>query len=106
VTKLIFHPEARQDLKDRIEFIAGRVGWTSANRQLARAQASFKSIEQFPRASKYNKRRDVYESWIPKTRLIVLYRVLEQDKVVYVLAIIDHSRNTARVKGKLLSSRS
>jgi plasmid stabilization system protein ParE len=105
VTKLIFHPGARQDLKDRIEFIASRVGWTSANRQLARAQESLKLIEQFPGASQYNKRRDIYESWVPKTRLIVLYRVLEHSKTVYVLAIIDHSRNTARAKGKLLSSR-
>jgi plasmid stabilization system protein ParE len=104
--KLVFHPEARKDLDDRIEYIANRAGWLVANRQLARVMASLQSIQQYPFTSKYNKRRKVFESWVPRTRFITLYQVLEADQVVFVVALIDHSRNTSKTKSQLMKSRS
>ena len=103
--RLVFHPEARKDLDDRIEYIAKQAGWLVANQQLARVMASLVSIRQYPFTSKYNKRRNVFESWVPRTRFIALYQVMEADHVVFVVALIDHSRNTSKTKNQLMKSR-
>jgi plasmid stabilization system protein ParE len=103
--KLVFHPEARNDLDDRIEYIAKQAGWRVADQQLARVMASLKNIQQYPFTSKYNKQRKVFESWVPRTRFITLYQVMEADRVVFVVALIDHSRNTSKTKNQLMKSR-
>jgi plasmid stabilization system protein ParE len=103
--KLVFHPAARADLDEQLDFLAARMGGDVAERHRVRFETSMLTIQQFPYTSRYHRRRSIYETWIPRTRFIAFYRVFEDERIVLVLAIIDHSKNTSRTVNKLVKSR-
>ena len=104
--QVVFHEAARDDLNELIDYVSIRAGQIIADKQLERVQSAFATIGQFPRASRYHHQLDVYESWLPRTRFIVFYRILASAELVVVLAIIDHAQNTTRTKTRLIRSRS
>ena len=103
--KLVLHPDARADFDELIDFIADRAGGRVADLQLSRALAALETIQQFPRTSRYDKKLDVFETWLPRTRFIAFYRILEAEDLIVVLAIIDHARNTSRTKRRMITAR-
>jgi plasmid stabilization system protein ParE len=103
--KLAFHPAARADLDEQLDFLATRLGSGVAERHRVRFETSMLTIQQFPYTSRFHQRRNVYETWIPRTRFIAFYRVFEVERITLVLAIIDHSKNTSRTVNKLVKSR-
>ena len=103
--RLVLHVEAQKDLDELIDYIASRGGRLIAEQQLTRAHTALKTIERFPRASRYDARLDFFEAWLPRTRFIVFYRILEDRDLVVVLAVIDHARNTLRTKRRVIRSR-
>jgi plasmid stabilization system protein ParE len=103
--KLVLHADAGKDLDALIDYIAHRAGLKVADKQLVRAFDALQAIEQFPRASRYDAELNVYEAWLPRTRFIVFYRLFPKQNMIVVLAVIDHARNTARTKRRIVMRR-
>ena len=103
--KVVFHPAAEADFEDLIDFIVGRAGARIAQGQADKALASLSTIGDYPRTSKYDADLDVFEAWLPGTRYIAFYRIRQDLDSVIVLAIIDHARNTAGTKRRLITVR-
>jgi plasmid stabilization system protein ParE len=103
--KIKFQRSAQQDLDDLIEYLTQRSGPRVAEKRLIRTYEALETIAQFPRGSQFHKKLDTFESWLPGTRYIIFYRVHEDQQLVVILAVIDHSRNTARNRRQLIKSR-
>jgi plasmid stabilization system protein ParE len=87
--KVVLSPEAVERLEDQITYLKS-VGAERAAERLRLRVMSFLSrhIANFPRTGRRLKDRDLWEMWIPSTRLVLWYRI-EEDRVV--IATVWHT---------------
>ena len=73
--KVVFDPLAERDLDAQLTYLIDH-GAASAARQLEQRLAAFiqHTVLTFPRAGTYIAQRNIWETWVPKTKLIVWYR--------------------------------
>jgi plasmid stabilization system protein ParE len=103
--KVELHVAALQDLNDQIIHLEAKLGQVVAKQHLERVEKCLQTMAQYPRAARYHGRSDIYETWFPGTRFIAFYRVFPEQQLTVVLAIIDHARNTAPHRQRLIKSR-
>jgi plasmid stabilization system protein ParE len=60
--KLVFHPAARNDLDEQLDFLAARLGGDIAEHRRLRFEKSMLTIQQFRYTRRYHRRRAIYET--------------------------------------------
>ncbi len=73
--RVVFSHEAQERLEVQIEYLLDR-GAPGAARTLRHRVDAFLSniLTRFPGTGAYIQQKDLWESWIPRTRLVVWYR--------------------------------
>jgi len=73
--RLVITDEAARQLNNQIDYLLDRDA-SMAARELCRRVSGFvaNTLTTYPASSKYIAERDLWESWIPGTKLIVWYR--------------------------------
>jgi plasmid stabilization system protein ParE len=73
--RITLDPRAAEELASQIEYLIDNRALLAAARLKARCDAFFeKFLTQHPRTGKHNAEKDIWETWIPGTRLVVWYR--------------------------------
>lgn len=72
---IVIAPRARRDLSIQFAYLVDQ-GAAAAARRLERRLTSFltKTVARYPRAGTFIAHRDLWETWVPRTRLVVWYR--------------------------------
>lgn len=74
--RIVFDPVAAEELASQIDFLIERHAHQAAARLAARCDSFFESfLSLHPRTGKFIAEKDIWETWMPGTRLIVWYRV-------------------------------
>lgn len=84
--------EAMADLIGILEHMAD-TDPVMADNLAHRIEQADKYIQLFPRAAYYDKTTDTYERYVARTRVILVYRILENVEEIVVIAAFHTSRN-------------
>lgn len=73
--KIAIAPRARRDLASQLGYLVDQ-GAASAARRLERRLTAFlnNTLARYPRSGAFIAHRDLWETWVPRTRLVVWYR--------------------------------
>ncbi len=78
--RIVFDPRAADDLVSQIEFLIDQNAVQAATHLKLRCDAFFEDfLARHPRAGKHIAERDIWECWIPGTRLVIWYRFTEDE---------------------------
>jgi plasmid stabilization system protein ParE len=94
---VVLSPEAAQRLEAQIAYLrdAGAVGAAERLRLRVMEYLS-KHLSDFPRTGRWLKERDLWEMWIPRTRLVLWYRI-ESERIL-VVTVWHTSQNRRAAK--------
>ena len=71
----VFAPRARRDLQSQIDYLNDQGAFDAADRLLVRIE---EFVAQFlcehPKTGAFLSHRDLWETWVPQTRLVLWYR--------------------------------
>lgn len=90
--KVVWTPEAADDLDNILSFIAGRSPQAAAS-VAARIEHSLQAISEFPRAGRIDTETGAREWPIPGLPLLVIY--VHDDALIEVIALFHTSRDPA-----------
>jgi plasmid stabilization system protein ParE len=78
--KVVIAPRAKRDLLDQLGYLVDQ-GAADAALRLERRLAEFfdHTLCSFPRIGTFISHRDLWETWVPHTRLVVWYRFTAQE---------------------------
>ena len=81
---VVLSPEAAERLEAQIAYLRD-VGAVAAAERLRTRVMQFLSrhLANYPRTGRWLKERDLWEMWIPRTRLVVWYRI-ESERILIV----------------------
>ncbi len=74
-----FAPRAERDLQWQIDYLNGQGAFDAADRLLARVEqfvARFLTVH--PKTGVYLAHRELWETWVPRTRLVLWYRFTDE----------------------------
>jgi plasmid stabilization system protein ParE len=96
--KVILSPEAAERLEAQIAYLRD-VGAAAAAERLHARVLSFlmNHLARFPRTGRHLEDRDLWEMWIPRTRLVLWYRI-EADRIE--IATVWHTSQDRRSAAK------
>lgn len=81
--RIVFTAEAERTLADQIGYLIDQGANVAASALSARVEQFLAGmILAWPRAGRYIPERDLWEAWIPRTRLVVWYRFTDDELVV------------------------
>lgn len=81
--QVLFTPQAARALDDQIVYLLSRDAATAAEALAVRVRAFLEqTIAVYPRTGRYIPSYDVWEAWIPGTRLVTWYRFDDASLVV------------------------
>jgi len=92
--KVVLSPEATERLEAQIAYLRD-MGATAAAERLYARVVSFllNHLARFPRTGRHLEDRDLWEMWIPRTRLVLWYRI-EADRIE--IATVWHTSQDRR----------
>ena len=74
--RVVFSPLARRELRNQVQYLIDHDGSVAAKRLKTCVMSFLKeTIAPFPRIGLPIEHRDLYEVWVPSTRLILWYRI-------------------------------
>ena len=95
--KIVLSPEAAEALEAQIAFLRDAEAFDAAERLRVRVMRFLSNhLAQFPRTGRRLKDRDLWEMWIPRTRLVLWYRIEQERIVVATVWHASQDRSTAR----------
>ena len=93
--KVVLSTEAAIRLEDQIRYIARSGAPAAADRLRQRVLDFLEShLARFPRTGAYVADRDLWETWIPGTRLVVWYRIMHGK--LYVVTVWHTAQDRLR----------
>ena len=73
--KIVFDPRAAEELEHQIHFLIQQGAVKAAVKLEARVISYFERLlSRYPRTGKHIAEKDIWETWVPGTRLVVWYR--------------------------------
>ena len=94
---VVLSPEAVERLEAQIAYLRDAGAEAAADRLRTRAmQFLSKHLANFPRSGRRLKERDVWEMWIPRTRLVLWYRIESERIVVVTVWHTSQDRSAAK----------
>ena len=80
--KVVVSPEAAERLETQIAFLRDAEAFDAAERLRVRVMSFLANhLARFPRTGRPLKDRNLWEMWVPRTRLVLWYRI-EQEQIV------------------------
>lgn len=76
----VFAPGAHRDLQSQIDYLNDQGSFEAADRLLARVEdfvAQFLALH--PKTGAFLTHRDLWETWVPQTRLVLWYRFTDSN---------------------------
>jgi plasmid stabilization system protein ParE len=78
--RIVFDPRAADDLVSQIDYLIKHDALQAAIRLEKRCNAFFEEfLARHPRTGKHIATRDIWEAWMPGTRLVIWYRFTDTD---------------------------
>ncbi len=73
--RIVVSPRARRDLANQLGYLVDQ-GAVAAARRLERRLSQFieSTIANAPRTGSYIAERDLWETWVPRTKIVIWYR--------------------------------
>jgi len=92
--KIVYTATANAHISSQIRYLLDRGAPQAGKRLFHRIKSHVRDvIAAYPNAGRKVVEQDLFEAWIPRTRLVVLYRVDEARGVLTVLAVFHASQN-------------
>lgn len=91
--KIRWTREAQADLINILDHAEAR-NVLEAKNIVARVRKTERAIETFPQSASYNLAEDYYERYVPRTRVILIYRLVGEEAIV--IAAFHTSRSPER----------
>ena len=94
---VVLSPEAAERLEAQIAYLRD-VGAVAAAERLRTRVMQFLSrhLAKYPRTGRRLRERDLWEMWIPRTRLVVWYRIESERVLVVTVWHTSQERSAAR----------
>ena len=74
--KVVFAPLARRELRKQVQYLIDHGGTLAAQRLKSRVMTFVKeTLATFPEIGTPMEHRDLYETWVPGTQLVIWYRI-------------------------------
>lgn len=90
--KITLAPQAAVELESQFNYLIDRGARVAAARLRDRCDTYFEHIlARHPRSGKHIQERDIWEVWIPGTRLVVWYRIRQEE--LQILRIWHSAQN-------------
>lgn len=90
-----FSRQAEADLGEQITFLIDRNAGAAAERLADRAESFIASfLVAYPRSGKFIAARDLWETWIPGTKLVLWYRFTETELDIVRIWHASRDRDT------------
>ena len=94
--RIVFDPRAAEDLVSQIDYLVDHDALRAAARLKLRCDAFFEDfLARHPRAGKHIAERDIWETWIPGTRLVVWYRFIDGELQIIRIWHVAQDRENA-----------
>ena len=95
--KVVLSPEAANRLESQIAYLRD-VGAEAAAERLRKRVMTFlsKHIAQFPRTGRWLDDRDLWEMWIPRTRIVLWYRIEREHIEIVTVWHTAQNRSAAK----------
>lgn len=78
--RITLDPQAAVELESQFEYLVQQGAMQAANRLAARCDAFFENVlGRHPKTGKYVAEKDIWETWVPGTRLVVWYRITDRE---------------------------
>lgn len=92
--KVVYTPTARRQIEAQLTYLVDRNATRAAER-LRNRITSFVTgfLVRHPRASRFIAERNLFETWIPRTPYVVLYRVDDSADTLTVLALFHSAQD-------------
>lgn len=91
--KIVITPNAQAQIDNQLAYSVARYGTRTAEKTAARIEHSFNEvIGIYPRTGTFLEKLGLYETMIPRTPFVVIYRLEEQIGVVRILGFFHHAQ--------------
>ena len=92
--KVVYTPTARRHIETQLTFLIDK-GAAAPARRLRHRITSFVTdfLARHPRACRHIDERDIFETWIPRTPYVIIYRVNASDDTLTVLALFHAAQD-------------
>lgn len=90
--KLVITPRAQAQIEHQLSYGIERHGLRTAQRTFTRVEKFFRDIVMFPRTGTALPVGDLYESIVPRTPFVVIYRVEAAQEIVRVVGFFHHAQ--------------
>jgi plasmid stabilization system protein ParE len=92
--KVVITPMAQVQLEHQLGFGIDRHGLVTAQKTFARVERFFATtLVDYPRTGTFLPDKRLYESFIPRTPFIVIYRIEAEAQIVRVLGFFHHAQD-------------
>jgi plasmid stabilization system protein ParE len=93
--KVVLSPEAAERLEAQVAFLRNAEAFDVAERVRVVGFLS-NHLAHFPRTGRPLKDRDLWEMWVPRTRLVLWYRIEQEQIVVATVWHASQDRSTTK----------
>jgi plasmid stabilization system protein ParE len=95
--KVVLSPEAVERLQAQVAFLRDAEAVAGAERLRTRVMDFLSNhLAHFPRTGRFLNDRDLWEVWIPRTRLVLWYRI--EDERILIATVWHTSQNRSAAK--------
>lgn len=78
--KIVIAPRARRELARQLGYLVDRGAAAAASRVEARLTSYIKhTVAKHPRTGTYIAERDIWETWVPRTKFVIWYRLTDTE---------------------------
>lgn len=78
--RIVIAPRAQRELANQLGYLVDRGAIVPARRLEERLTNFFENtLSQYPRTGAYLAHRELWEAWVPRTRIVVWYRVSDDE---------------------------
>jgi len=93
-----FAPAARRDLQSQIDYLNDRYAFDAADRLVVRVESFIvKFLTNQPQSGVFLAHRELWECWIPRTRLVLWYRFTDTELEVARVWHTSQNRHAADI---------
>lgn len=91
--KVVITPHARAQMDNQFSFGVERYGSTAAERTFNRVEAFLlTTLATYPRTGRRLPANELYESFIPRTPFVVIYRIDHERDTVTIVGFFHHAQ--------------
>lgn len=90
---VVITPSAEAQIENQLRFSTEQFGSAVASRTLSRIENSFALLGEFPRSGRRRQGTALYETAIPRTPFVVIYRIEDNPAIVRILGFFHAAQD-------------